>query len=76
MPQKIQQIFDEVMKESRNEIKEITGCYFDPFIQKYPIEVDIKELERIKRQEIAKKRSLILKRKLKQQFNYLNLKMM
>ena len=56
MPQKIQQIFDEVMKESRNEIKEITGCYFDPFIQKYPIEVDIKELERIKRQEIAKKK--------------------
>ncbi len=56
MPHKIQQIFDEVMKESRDEIKEITGCYFDPFIQKYPIEVDIKELERIKKQEIAKKK--------------------
>ncbi len=56
MPQKIQQIFDEVMKEARNEIREITGCYFDPFIQKYPIEVDIKELERIKKQEIAKKK--------------------
>jgi DNA mismatch repair protein MutS2 len=54
MPKKIQQIFDEVMKEARNEIKENTGCYFDPFIQKYPIEVDIKELERIKKQEIAK----------------------
>ena len=56
MPLKIQQIFDEVIKEALNEIKEKTGCYFDPFIQKYPIEVDVKELERIKKQEIAQKK--------------------
>ena len=56
MPVKIQHIFDDVMKEARNEVKEKTGFYFDPFIQKYPIEVDMEELERIKKQEIAKKK--------------------
>jgi DNA mismatch repair protein MutS2 len=55
MPVKIQKIFDDVIKEARKEIKEKTGCSFDPFIQKYPIEVDITELERVKKQEIAKK---------------------
>jgi dsDNA-specific endonuclease/ATPase MutS2 len=55
MPGKLQKIFDEVIKEARQEIKNKTGCSFDPFIQKYPIEVDEEELERVKRQEIAKK---------------------
>ncbi len=54
MPAKIQNIFDEVIKEARDEIKEITGCSFDPFIQKYPVEIDYHELERVKKQEIAK----------------------
>lgn len=56
MPKKIQQIFDEVIKEAREEIKEKTGCQFDPFIPKYPIEVDEKELDRIKNQELAKRK--------------------
>ncbi len=55
MPEKIQKIFDEVMKNAREEIKEATGCTFDPFIQKYPIEIDYQELERVKKQEISKK---------------------
>ncbi|HTX61882.1 MAG TPA: endonuclease MutS2 [Methanobacterium sp.] len=55
MPGKIQKIFDEVIKEARIDIKEKTGCSFDPFIQKYPIEVDEEELERVKKQEIARK---------------------
>lgn len=54
MPAKIQNIFDEVIKEARNEIKDKTGCSFDPFIQKYPIEIDEQELERVKKQEIAR----------------------
>lgn len=53
MPSKIQEIFDEVIKEARDEIKEKTGSSFDPFIQKYPIEIDYPELERIKKQEVA-----------------------
>lgn len=55
MPSKLQKIFDEVIKEARQDIKDKTGCSFDPFIQKYPIEVDELELDRVKRQEIAKK---------------------
>ena len=55
MPEKIQKIFDEVMKNAREEIKEETGCAFDPFIQKYPVEIDYQELERVKKQEISKK---------------------
>jgi len=53
MPVKIQSIFDDVIKEAKREIKEITGCSFDPFIQKYPIEIDYQELERVKRQHAA-----------------------
>jgi dsDNA-specific endonuclease/ATPase MutS2 len=53
MPGKIQKIFDEVIKEARDEIKEKTGSSFDPFIQKYPVEIDYRELERIKKQVIA-----------------------
>jgi DNA mismatch repair protein MutS2 len=55
MPKKLQQIFDEVMNEAKNEVREKTGCSFDPFIQKYPIEIDNVEIERIKKQEMAKK---------------------
>lgn len=55
MPGKIQKIFDDVICEARREIKEKTGCSFDPFVQKYPIEIDLNELERVKKQEIAKK---------------------
>ncbi|MGZ7108116.1 MAG: helix-hairpin-helix domain-containing protein [Methanobacterium sp.] len=53
MPSKIQQIFDEVMREAKEEIKEKTGSSFDPFIQKYPVEIDYGELDRIKKQIIA-----------------------
>ncbi len=53
MPGKIQQIFDEVMKEAKSEIKEKTGTSFDPFIQKYPVEIDYGELDRIKKHIIA-----------------------
>ena len=55
MPAKIQSIFNDVIKEAREEIKEDTGCSFDPFIQKYPIEIDYQELERVKKQQIAEK---------------------
>ena len=55
MPKKLQKIFDAVIKEAKNEVREITGVSFDPFIQKYPVEIDSVEIERIKKQEMAKK---------------------
>lgn len=74
MPGKIQKIFDEVIKEARDEIKEKTGCSFDPFIQKYPVEVDEKELERVKKQEIAKKNVISFESKVKAAFELSKLK--
>lgn len=55
MSPKIQEIFDEILKEAVGKIKEDTGISFDPFIQKYPLEIDEQELERVKKREIGKK---------------------
>ncbi|MGC9517796.1 MAG: MutS-related protein [Methanomicrobiales archaeon] len=55
LPEKIQTIFDNVINQVKIDIKEETGCTFDPFILKYPVEIDYHELERVKRNEIAKK---------------------
>ncbi len=65
MPHKIQIIFDEVIKEARDEVKKKTGCSFDPFIPKYPVEIDENELKRVKRQEIAKKQVNAFENKVK-----------
>lgn len=53
MPNKIQKIFDDVIKDAKEKIKEKTGSSFDPFIQKYPVEIDYQELDRIKKKIIA-----------------------
>lgn len=74
MPSKIQKIFDEVIKEARQEIKDETGFAFDPFIQKYPIEVDLNELERVKKQELAKKNVNYFENKVKAANRLKNLK--
>jgi dsDNA-specific endonuclease/ATPase MutS2 len=74
MPAKIQNIFDEVIKEARNEIKDKTGCSFDPFIQKYPIEIDDQELERVKKQEIARQHINTFDKKVKAASQLSNLK--
>ncbi|GAB4318410.1 MAG: endonuclease MutS2 [Methanobacteriaceae archaeon] len=55
LPKKIQKIFDDVIKEVKDDIKTNTGCSFDPFILKYPVEIDYQELERVKKMEIANK---------------------
>lgn len=65
MPEKIQKIFDQVMEEAREEIKEKTGLSFDPFIPKYPIQVDEEELLRVKKQESAKEQIKIFEDKVK-----------
>lgn len=74
MPDKIQKIFNEVIKEARDEIKEKTGSSFDPFIQKYPVEIDYQELERIKKQEIAKEHINAFDKKVKAASHLFDLK--
>jgi len=53
MPDKIQKIFDDAINDAKEKIKEKTGYSFDPFIQKYPIEIDQQELGRIKKLKAA-----------------------
>ena len=53
-PPKINQIFDEILTKSKETIKEKSGISFDPFIKKYPIEIDDAEMERIKMELLSK----------------------
>ncbi|ADC46434.1 DNA mismatch repair ATPase MutS family [Methanobrevibacter ruminantium M1] len=48
LPPKIEKIFDEILSKSKENIKAKSGIDFDPFIKKYPIEIDDMEMERIK----------------------------
>ncbi len=54
MPDKIEKIFDEVISKARADIHSDTGTEFDPFFRTYPLEIDEKELERIKKLETSK----------------------
>lgn len=55
MPNKIQEILNKVLKEARQEISQKTGLSFDPFLPRYPLEVDEEELERVRKQEMGRK---------------------
>ena len=48
LPPKIEKIFEEILSKSKENIKLQSGIDFDPFIKKYPIEIDEVELERVK----------------------------
>jgi DNA mismatch repair protein MutS2 len=54
MPDKIEKIFDEVISKARSDIYSNTGTEFDPFFRTYPLEIDQKELERVKKLEVSK----------------------
>ncbi|MBO7517566.1 MAG: endonuclease MutS2, partial [Methanobrevibacter sp.] len=48
LPPKLEEIFDEILSKSKETIKLESGIDFDPFIRKYPIEIDDMEMERVK----------------------------
>ena len=54
LPPKIEKIFDEIIHKSKEILQEKSGIDFDPFLKKYPLEIDEKEIERIKRLENSK----------------------
>jgi dsDNA-specific endonuclease/ATPase MutS2 len=54
LPEKIQKILDQVLEEAREQVYEATGCDFNPFLSKYPLEIDEDEIERIKKIEIGR----------------------
>ena len=53
LPSKIMSIFNEVLGEAKEEITNKTGLIFDPFIIKYPLELDYDEIKRIQENTLA-----------------------
>ncbi len=58
-PPKINQIFDEIINKRKQIIKEKTGLDFDPYLKKYPIEIDDMEMERVKLEQSSLKENNI-----------------
>ena len=54
-PPKISKIFDDIISNRKAIIKEKTGMDFDPYLRKYPIEIDEQEIERVKLERSSKK---------------------
>ncbi|MCL2157421.1 MAG: helix-hairpin-helix domain-containing protein [Methanobrevibacter sp.] len=65
LPPKIEKIFDEIIHKSKAIIVEKSGIDFDPFLKKYPLEIDEKEIERIKRLENSKLENDLFDKKVK-----------
>ncbi|WP_295722182.1 endonuclease MutS2 [uncultured Methanobrevibacter sp.] len=55
MPSKLEDIFNEILSKSSEMIYEKTSINFDPFLKKYPLEIDEEEIQRVKN-EIESKR--------------------
>ncbi len=53
LPPKIMTIFNDVLGEAREKLGNKTGLLFDPFIIKYPLEIDYNEVRRIQEKTIA-----------------------
>ena len=53
-PPKISKIFDDIISKRKKIIKEKTGIDFDPYLRKYPIEIDEAEVERVKLERSSK----------------------
>ena len=53
LPAKIEEIFNDILSKSKETIKAESGIAFDPFIKKYPIEIDDMEMERVKNEILS-----------------------
>jgi dsDNA-specific endonuclease/ATPase MutS2 len=76
MPPKIEKIFDEIIAEGKKAIKEQSGIDFDPFLKKYPLQIDDEEVERVKRLQSSKAENELFDKKItgaKQLFNLKNM---
>ena len=58
-PPKIDKIFEEIIRKRKEIIKDSWGFSFDPFIKKYPIEIDDGEIQRIQLEQASKKENNI-----------------
>lgn len=62
-PPEIDEILEETLSNACSQIQEETRLSFDPFIKKYPIEIDNNELRRIKQQESSRQEIQIFEKK-------------
>ncbi|WP_409199843.1 MutS-related protein [Methanobrevibacter sp. DSM 116169] len=62
-PPKIQEIFENIIIKRKKIIKEKTTLDFDPYLRKYPIEIDTQEIERVKKEQTSKKENDIFDKK-------------
>ena len=62
-PPKINKIFDDIISKRKKIIREKTGLDFDPYLMKYPIEIDTSEIERVKKEQLSKKENDIFDKK-------------
>lgn len=51
LPPKIEKIFEAIISKGREKLLELTQIDFDPYIKKYPIEIDENELERVEQEQ-------------------------
>lgn len=58
-PPKIDKIFEDVISKRKKIIKEKSGIDFDPYIKKYPLEIDEEEIKRVKLEQNSKKENEI-----------------
>ncbi|MCQ2737470.1 MAG: endonuclease MutS2 [archaeon] len=65
LPPKIEKIFEEILSKSKENIKSKSGIDFDPFIKKYPIEIDDVELERVKLEIVSNQENNYFDKKIK-----------
>lgn len=65
LPPKIDKIFNEIIDKSKETIKEKSGIDFDPFIRKYPIEIEDVEIERIKQEILSNQENNYFDKKIK-----------
>ncbi|MDO5849794.1 MAG: endonuclease MutS2 [Methanobacteriaceae archaeon] len=65
LPPKIEKIFEEILSKSKETIKLKSGIDFDPFIKKYPIEIDDIELERVKQEMVSNQENNYFDKKIK-----------
>ncbi|MDR0901059.1 MAG: endonuclease MutS2 [Methanobrevibacter sp.] len=63
-PPKIEEIFEKILQKGKIAIKEESGIDFDPFLKKYPLELDENEIERIKETENSKKENDLFDKKI------------
>lgn len=64
LPATLEEIFEDILHKSKEKIYEKTSLNFDPFLKKYPLEIDNTEIERVKKDIESKKENDLFDKKI------------